>query len=75
MSRDIIKESDLKRMVEDLNNTKQSIYPYSLDFAYGGVKLVQDCKGGGCRAISCNGYGTKRELYNFIKGMQAGREY
>jgi hypothetical protein len=45
---------------------------YVLSYAYGGVKLEQYCKGGGVRTISTNGYGTKRELYNFMQGMNAG---
>ena len=43
---------------------------YHIDSAYGGVKLVQTVNdGGGIRAISTGGYGTKRELYNTINAM------
>lgn len=42
---------------------------YTLSYAYGGVKLEQYCEGGGVWTISTNGYGTKRELYNFMNGM------
>lgn len=47
-----------------------NINHYHLDYAYSGVKLVQTMsQGGGIRTISTGGYGTKRELYNFIQGM------
>ena len=46
---------------------------YHLDYAYSGVKLVQLVSGGGgIRSISTGGYGTKRELYNFLGGMLQG---
>lgn len=44
---------------------------YELEWAYGGVKLVQNCAGGGQRDISASGFGTKRELYVFMCGMVA----
>lgn len=47
---------------------------YHIDGAYGGVKLIQFTNGSGCRDISNNGYGTKRELYNFIHAMLEGVE-
>lgn len=52
---------------------------YHLDYAYGGVKLVQTCnEHGGISTISTGGYGTKRELYNwmqaFLAGIEKGRE-
>ena len=46
---------------------------YHLDWAYGGVKLVQMMnENGGIRVISPHGYGTKRELNVFLTGMLAG---
>lgn len=46
---------------------------YHLDYAYGGVKLVQLVnQGGGIRTISGGGYGTKKELYHFLDGMLQG---
>lgn len=47
-----------------------NIGTFYVDSAYGGVKLVQiDSESGGVRSISPNGYGTKRELYTFLRGM------
>lgn len=63
---------------EPYNRSKPGCNPnpnvYHLDYAYGGVKLVQMMdKGTGVRDIF-SGYGTKRELYNemraYIKGME-----
>lgn len=73
-----ITKSDLDYQVGNLNenagferNPKYStIGAYTLDYAYGGVQLqqyVNPC--GGVRTISIGGYGTKRELYNFMNGM------
>ncbi len=46
---------------------------YHLDYAYGGVKLVQMVNGGGgIREISKGGFGTKRELYNWMQAFLAG---
>lgn len=46
---------------------------YYLDYAYGGVKLVQMVnEGGGIREISRGGFGTKRELYNWMGAFLAG---
>jgi len=49
---------------------------YHLDYAYGGVKLVQLVNpGGGIRVISSGGYIPKRELYHqlnsFLMGLDA----
>lgn len=66
--------------LEPINNSKPSgtrwnIGTYTLGWAYGGVRLEQIAsQGGGIRVISTVGYGTKRELYNwmqaFLNGMQ-----
>lgn len=46
---------------------------YHLDYAYGGVKLVRTCnEHGGISTISTGGYGTKRELYNWMQAFLAG---
>lgn len=78
-----ITKRDLDYAVERLNtargtpleystNGAVNINHYCLDYACGGVKLVQIVSaGGGIRTISTGGYGTKRELYNFIQGMSA----
>ena len=52
---------------------KANVGNYHLDYAYGGVKLsrmVND--GGGIDNISKDGYGTKRELYNWMRAFLAG---
>lgn len=41
---------------------------YALDQAYSGIKLVQHTAEGQ-RDVSPNGFGTKRELYIFMRGM------
>lgn len=45
---------------------------YHLSYAYGGVALEQMCEGGGVRRISSTGYGTKRELYNWMQSFISG---
>lgn len=48
---------------------------YHLDYAYGGVELVKTCnEHGGISTISIGGYGTKRELYNWMAAFLAGIE-
>ncbi len=90
-----ITENDLRLAVEHLNDTAgtpQNIYSkdengeiqgnagcYHLDYANGGVSLVQMCEksrhGQGVRTIIPRG--TKRELYNqimaYIMGMREGQ--
>lgn len=52
---------------------KANIDNYHLDYAYGGVRLVQHVnKGGGIRVISSTGFGTKRELFNWMDAFLAG---
>ena len=51
---------------------KANIDNYHLDYAYGGVKLCQMVNNdGGIRDIS-GGFGTKRELYNWMWAFLAG---
>ena len=46
---------------------------YHLDYAYSGVKLVMMCNiHGGISTISTDGFGTKRELYNWMTAFLAG---
>jgi len=48
---------------------------YHLDYAYGGVKLVRMTnQGGAITCISDGGFGTKRELYNWMQAFIAGME-
>lgn len=52
---------------------KSNIGHYHLDSAYGGVKLVRVAnEGGGISDISRDGYGTKRELYKWMRAFLAG---
>lgn len=57
---------------------KANIGNYHLSWAYGGVQLVRmGNKGGGISVISTIGFGTKRELYNwlqaFIRGLDTAK--
>ena len=46
---------------------------YHIDGAYGGVKLVQlSNESGGIIEISKNGFGTKRQLYDFLNAYISG---
>jgi len=83
-----ITQTDLNRMVDTINElTNNPMQPYNnlgtesfkvnagnyhLDYAYGGVKLCQMCLGGGTRDISTMGYGTKKELYNWMVAFKRG---
>lgn len=54
---------------------KANIGNYHLSEAYGGVELHQmDNESGGVNVISRNGYGTKRQLYDFLTAFIAGIE-
>ena len=51
---------------------KANIGNYHIDSAYGGVRLVQHMNdGGGIDVISVDGFGTKRQLDSFLRGMLA----
>ncbi len=46
---------------------------YHLDYAHGGVKLVRIVnEGGDITVISTGGFGTKRELYNWMLAFLVG---
>lgn len=72
-----ITQKVLEQEVAKLNEAKgitdakwNTVGAYKLDYAYGGVKLVKiTSEGGGCTNVSTGGYGTKRELYLFLRGM------
>lgn len=56
-------------------NYKPNPNVYHISGAYGGVALEQMMpKGSGVRRISPDGYGTKRQLYTFLRGMIAATE-
>jgi hypothetical protein len=58
---------------KDGNILKANIGNYHLDYAYGGVKLVRIVnEQGGIKEISRDGYGTKRQLYSWLKAFLAG---
>ena len=71
-----IKESLLHAKIEGLNYCmgftdeqikNREIGVYVLDSAYGGYRLDRIINtSGGVHVISPDGYGTKRELYNFL---------
>ena len=85
-----ITQKDLENLVERINKVTNSpmtpytrspdglaanINNYYLDYAYGGVKLVQMVnKHGGITEISRNGHGTKRELYNWMQAFLTGTQ-
>ena len=49
---------------------KASANTYFISWAYGGCELLQQLEGGGARVISRDGYGTKRELFNFLQNFK-----
>ena len=52
---------------------KANIGNYHLSYAYGGVKLERMCnEGGGVNTVSTGGFGTKRELYDWMKAYLDG---
>jgi hypothetical protein len=74
-----ITQKDLELLVNELNEAQgfvpenvqyNTVGAYKLDYAYGGVKLVKIVSaGGGQTNVSSGGYGTKRELYTFLRGL------
>ena len=58
---------------KDESGFHANIGNYYISGAYGGVKLEQICSdGGGCSDISRQGFGTKRELYNWMNAYIDG---
>ena len=74
-----ITQKDLDILVSDINAQNgitnavwNTVGSYRLDYAYGGVKLVKTTsEGGGITNVSPDGYGTKKQLYTFLRGMLA----
>ena len=65
--------SPLEYKDESATKFKSNINHYCLDMAYGGVKLVRIVNEAGAeREISNIGYGTKRELYNYMNAFIMG---
>jgi hypothetical protein len=72
-----ITQADLESLVKEINfktlgiesPTHGTPESFELQYAYGGVKLVQRGDSGGYRDVSCDGYGTKKQLYTFLRGM------
>ncbi|MHC4271996.1 MAG: hypothetical protein ACYST2_06760 [Planctomycetota bacterium] len=59
--------------VAETGPMKANIGNYHLDYAYGGVKLVRMVnERGGITDISRCGFGTKRELYNWMQAFLSG---
>lgn len=83
-----ISEKDLEHIVESLNvatNSPKSTYTkgkdgtskanvnnYHLSYAYGGVSLHRNVKGGGTTDVLSSGHTTKRELYTMMRAFLAG---
>ena len=68
--------SPLEYSDKNATRFKSNINHYCLEEAYGGVNLVRIVnEGGGQRDISNLGYGTKRELYHFMKAFIMGLAY
>ena len=54
---------------------RANIGNYHLSYAYGGVKLERMYnEGGGVNTVSTGGFGTKRELYDWMRAFLAGME-
>jgi hypothetical protein len=86
-----ITKNDIKRLATRINEITNSALEYSTEvngkrvinvghycigYAYGGCRLDRVCSdGGGISVISTNGYGTKRELYNWMTAFVVGLEY
>ena len=52
---------------------RANIGNYHLSYAYGGVKLERMCnEHGGVSTVSSGGYGTKRELYEWMRAFLDG---
>jgi hypothetical protein len=70
-----ISTRDLDNLVDNLNTHNETtdyktIGHYQIGAAYSGFRLEQIVNSsGGVRVISPFGYGTKRELYIFLKGF------
>ena len=73
-----VTQKDLELLVNEINESNginkdakhYTVGAYRLDYAYGGVKLVKiNSEGGGQSTMSHNGFGTKKELYIFLRGF------
>ena len=54
---------------------RANIGNYHLSYAYGGVKLERMCnEGGGVNTVSTGGFGTKRELYDWMRAYLDGMD-
>ena len=54
---------------------RANIGNYHLSYAYGGVKLERMCnEHGGVNTVSTGGFGTKRELYEWMQAFLAGMD-
>lgn len=57
---------------------KANVGNYHLDFAYGGVAIGRMCnESGGMERVSTQGFGTKRQAYDwmdaFLRGLEAAK--
>lgn len=70
-----ITNKDLQILLDRINKAHGFERAYGIGRAYGGVRLEQYVIGGGVRTVSWCGYGTKRQLYNFMLGVLEGLTY
>lgn len=71
-----VTQKDLQKIVDQLNEREgltegwNVVGCYTLDYAYGGVKLAKIVTtSGGQRDVSTGGYVPKKELLPFLQGM------
>lgn len=58
---------------DDSGRLRAQVGHYYISGAYGGVELERVVnEGGGCKSISRDGFGTKKQLGTFLLGMLAG---
>lgn len=65
-----VTDAQLYKMVEEINESTDNLYDFSLDFAYGGVRLVRD---GGSREVS--GRMSRPELWNWFMAFNSGMTF
>ena len=69
----IATDSPVESYIKTKEGRRANIGNYHLCGACGGVKLERMCDpGGGVSTVSTGGFGTKRELYNWMSAFLAG---
>ena len=64
----------INNLIQRLNElTNSGNRPYILSRAYGGCQLLQRVNDDGAvRTVSCDGYGTKKQLESFLRSYIEG---